>query len=225
MFTHRNLRRLPVAALGAALLVSLAACTPATPGTRPTTDASWTPAPGATGTNLLPPLDGVDAGAFEGWIPGACGDLSFAYPDEWDLSTRASTDGQKVYNNPALVVLTGEGDPGILPAMIRVNCDEEPGLWNGEAAASEELLGQDVAPEDIDAYRLDVSGAEHAAVWVAPETGTGSATNVDPGQRYISAQILAAAPDGRYFTVFITLPTEDASYDVIRGVAASLSID
>jgi hypothetical protein len=225
MFTHRSLYRLPVAALAAALLVSLAACTPASTGTRPTTDASWTPSPGATGTDSLPPLDGVDAGAFEGWTPGACGDLSFAYPADWDLSTRASTDDQKVYNNPALVILRGEGDPGILPAIIRVNCDEETAPWNGEADASEEFSSQDVAVEDIEAYQLDVPGAEHSAVWVAPETGTGSSTSVDPGQHFMSAQIFALAPDGHNFTVFIGLPADDASYDVIRGVAASLRID
>jgi hypothetical protein len=223
IFTHKQ--GLLTGALGAMLLISVTACTPLATNTPLSGSATPTPPAGATGTDLLPSLDGVNAEASAGWTTTTCGDLSFAHPADWDFSTSASNAHQKVFTNSALVVLEGEGDPGILPASIRVNCDEEQSPWNGETDASDEFLSQDVEVDDVQFYRLDVPGAEHAAVWVAPETGTGSSTAVDPGQTFTSAQILAVAPDGRYFTVFIALPSGNASNDVIRGVASSLSVD
>jgi hypothetical protein len=215
MFHHR--KNLIAAALGAVLLLSMTACTSA--------DTDPTPAPSATDVDGLPLLSGFDDEAPVGWTPGSCRALSFAVPPAWQLNESSSYDDQKVFDNPAVASLVGLDGVGVLPERVRFNCEDEPSIWNGEPEPSEEFLSQDVAADAVETYRLDIPGAEHAVIWIAPKTGTGDSKTVEPGQEFSSAQILAVAPDGGYFTVYLGLATGEASSEIIRGVASSLSID
>jgi len=188
------------------------------------TGAASTPTPRSTVTDVdLLPLGGAGADAAAGWTKESCEGLSFARPADWSLYVEASTPRQSVFQNPDVAALEST-NAGILAENFRVNCDVVPLAWTGGSEASEEFKTQGVPTEDIEVFSLDVPGAEKAALWVASETGANS-TNIAPPGTFTSAQIIVLTPDGTYYTVFFALPDGDTPYDIIRGVASSLSVD
>lgn len=211
-------KNLLAAALSAALLVTLAACSAPAPATSPLKDSTAAPAASATPTptpdtstadvDLLPYLDGVADAAPDGWSAGSCAGLTYAYPAGWTFTPEPTYQMFENEAEPALAT-TSEVSTDTLSQTITLSCggkSDWDGSWDGT---------------DAESYRLDIKGAKYAAVLVQPHL---SAADVYMDGEYFNASIQILTSEQDYFEVGLTLPANGKGYDMVRAVASSLSI-
>jgi hypothetical protein len=218
MFTHK--RKLVTVALGATLLVSLAACSTAETEPEetvaaepvPTSEATSTPTTDAGQVNLLPLLEGVPETTPAGWSAGACDRLSFNAPAGWLLDADEAT--IKVYLDPSMKALEGPIADGsqAVEKTVAFRCGYDKTDWNGSWQAE----------EGAESYRLDIPGAQYAGVLINHLDATEMNMTI-PGQ-VIEGSFQIVTPERDYYGVAFTLPANDASYEVIRQVASGISI-
>lgn len=214
-------RDLLVVLLSATLLTALTACSaPDTApsgaqtesGASPTATTSATP--GTEGkVDSLPIFDGVTDAAPEGWVAGACDALSFSTPSDWFAMPVDKPYLEFTKGLDFALSVTDETSTRSIQQTIRVSCNEANSDWDGSWEES----------EGAEWSRLDVEGAEYAAVTVQPHADATATGGTVPGELFKSMiQIVTA--EGVYYTVHFTLPANDSSYDVVGQVASSLDV-
>jgi hypothetical protein len=163
--TTRALRIALGLGISAALLTGCSA--PASDGAT-TADAEETSAPTSASTdnatdnpsddasdaavNQLPPLDGVSDGTPEGWLTGACGDLTFSYPATWTDSDQGRSGYSRVSSPPEMsstAWVAADGTPTTLATTIGFTCRNEDSTWDGSWSAA-----------DAESYSVDVPGGK-----------------------------------------------------------------
>ena len=185
------------------LSVSLAACAPPPPEP-----------PQAENLDQRPLLDDVATHPPEGWVTDSCDALNFARPADW-LALRISAPFV-AFLNPSENAMEMPSDEGVVRhgEVVSFSCKTELSEWDGAWDEG----------DDAKTYRLNIDGADYAAVtmYLSPDTPAPGNETI-PGE-FLKATIHMVSQDNDYYYVDLELPPQESSYKFIREVASGLSL-